>query len=149
MSTCSVLTRSNLGTDHHAHPDSRSRLLVLLTSSLVALLTILASSGVASAASRDDDSDERPCDPGVFCTWADTDYTGQLRQFDLRTTNMEECVTLTGDVQVRSFVNRLGRPVTVYQDTHCGTTGDFSTYPGGTYVPEAPFVVRAIQIWTH
>jgi hypothetical protein len=36
----------------------------------------------------------------------------------------------------------------VYQSEECSTEGDFVTYPGGgTFVPDAPFLVRGIQIW--
>jgi hypothetical protein len=38
--------------------------------------------------------------------------------------------------------------VTVYQGRGCSTEGEFDTYPGGgTYVPEAPFVIRAVEVW--
>ncbi|MFC7613083.1 hypothetical protein ACFQV2_05050 [Actinokineospora soli] len=40
--------------------------------------------------------------------------------------------------------------MTVYQSPECATEGEFDTYPGkGTYVPCAPFVVRAVQIWSY
>jgi hypothetical protein len=58
------------------------------------------------------------------------------------------CFPLRGNREVRSFANRTDRDITVYQDEHCGTEADFTTYPGGgTFVPDAPFVVRAVQIW--
>lgn len=123
------------------------RLRRLVVSLLLAMATILVSTGTARA------DEYRPprqrCDAGVFCAWNTTEYRGDPYRFDLRGTNMEECVPLGDGFEVRSFVNRIDRPVTVYQDAHCSTVGDFSTYPGGTYVPKAPYVVRAIQIWTH
>ncbi|ASU77440.1 hypothetical protein CDG81_02975 [Actinopolyspora erythraea] len=91
----------------------------------------------------------QPCDLGVFCAWPTVDYGGERRSMDLRSTNMEECVRLGGDVEARSFVNRMDRPVTVYQDAGCATTADFSTYPSGSFVPRAPYVVRAVKVWTH
>lgn len=88
------------------------------------------------------------CDQGMFCTWSGEHYAGDLVPFELRTTNPEECVALPAGTEGLSFANRLDRHVTIYQDEHCATVGDFSTYPGGgTFVPQAPFVVRAIQIW--
>lgn len=88
------------------------------------------------------------CEQGEFCTWSSEFHAGEITRHDLRTTNPEECVPLPDAVDAKSFANRTDRYVTVYQDRDCATEGDFSTYPGdGTFVPQAPFVVRAIQIW--
>ncbi|RBM17374.1 hypothetical protein DI005_22030 [Prauserella sp. PE36] len=117
---------------------------------LLATLGMLCAAGVAQA----DVGGQQPsppgfaCEPGEFCAWTGEFYGGQITRFDLRGTNPEECVPLPEGVDARSFANRLERQVTVYQDRHCATEGDFSTYPGpGTFVPQAPYVVRAIQIW--
>ncbi len=60
--------------------------------------------------------------------------------------NTGECVPLAG--QARAFANRMTRPVTVYQSQDCDTVGEFDTYPGGgTFVPVAPYVVRAVRVW--
>lgn len=149
MRTTTTTDRSTVGPVPRPHRSAWSRVLLLLTSTLLAILTTLLSSGVATASTPDGETVDRPCDVGVLCAWAETDYSGRVHRFDLRNTNMEECVPLPTGTKVRSFVNRLGRPVSVYQDAHCGTTGDFTTYPSGTYVPEGQFVVRAVQIWTH
>jgi len=104
-------------------------------------LGLLTAGGSAEAAPADDG-----CEQGEFCAWSGEFYEGDERALDLRTANPGECIPLDGDA--RSFVNRLDREVTVYQGEDCSTEGDFTTYPGGgTYVPDAPFVVRAIQIW--
>ncbi|WP_431902604.1 peptidase inhibitor family I36 protein [Amycolatopsis thermoflava] len=88
------------------------------------------------------------CEQGEFCAWSEEFYGGSVQFLDLRTANPGECIPLGGDA--RSFVNRLDRDVTVYQGEDCSTEGDFTTYPGGgTFVPHAPFVVRAIQIWDY
>lgn len=88
------------------------------------------------------------CGQGEFCAWTEDFYGGSVQFLDLRTANPGECIPLGGDT--RSFVNLLDRDVTVYQGEDCSTEGDFTTYPGGgTYVPHAPFVVRAIQIWDY
>jgi hypothetical protein len=45
-------------------------------------------------------------------------------------------------------VNRLTRDTSVFQGETCSTEAEFTTYPGkGTFVPDAPFVVRALQVW--
>ena len=114
------------------------------TKNLIAALVItagaVASSGIAVAQS------DKTCDKGEFCVWAGPDYTGAVQRLDLETANPGECIplTLTG----RSFANRLSRDASVYQRENCSTEAEFTTYPGkGTYVPEAPFVVRAVQVW--
>ncbi len=150
MSSCTSRTVSGTPSSRAISPGGTTpwRHMRRLAVAGVLALAAIPLTGVAATASDDRRAVDRPCEVGVFCTWNHTDYTGRTHSLDLRTTNMEECVTLpAGDV--RSFVNRLGRPVTVYQDAQCATFGDFTTYPGGTYVPGAPFVVRAIQIWTH
>lgn len=88
------------------------------------------------------------CERGEFCTWQRTMFTGKIHRADLRTVNPGECIPLTPATDGRSFANRTSRHVTVYQGRDCSTEGDFTTYPGeGSYVPQAPFVVRAFQIW--
>lgn len=149
MSTCAFVTESTREKRRtrswwNGGPERVRR---LVTAIVLALPTILVSSGTVQAAERA--SPPPRCDVGVFCAWEQTDYKGQPHRFDLRGTSMEECVPLNSGFEARSFVNRIDRPVTVYQDAHCATVADFSTYPGGSHVPRAPYVVRAIQIWTH
>ena len=87
------------------------------------------------------------CDQGEVCAWAKEQYAGTAVRHNLETANPGECIPLNGLV-ARSFANRLTKDVTVYQGETCSTEAEFTTYPkGGTYVPIAPFVVRAIQIW--
>jgi hypothetical protein len=87
------------------------------------------------------------CDRGEFCAWAKENYGGAVLRHNLETANPGECVPFGGLV-ARSLANRLTKDVTVYQGETCSTEAEFTTYPkGGTYVPDAPFVVRAIQIW--
>lgn len=88
------------------------------------------------------------CDNGEFCTWQKSHYRGKIHRIDLRSANIGECIPLTEDTDGRSFANRTSRDITAYQGRDCSTEADFTTYPGGgTYVPDTPFVVRAIQIW--
>ncbi|MEU5262305.1 peptidase inhibitor family I36 protein [Amycolatopsis sp. NPDC021455] len=120
----------------------RFRLPHLLILATVGLLT---SAGVAQAASAPPDP---PCRKGEFCVWPADGYGGDAQRFDLRTANPEECIPLPEGFEGSSFANLLSRDVTVYQSEECSTEGDFVTYPGGgTYVPDAPFLVRGIQIW--
>lgn len=104
----------------------------------------LAAGGAAGVVGQDDPS----CDAGEFCVWSGERYTGDLRRLTLETANPGECVPLPDALVARSFANRLHAQVTVYQGEDCSTEADFTTYPGGgTYVPAAPFVVRAVQVW--
>lgn len=97
-----------------------------------------------SAAPRGEDA----CETGEFCLWPEAGYGGTMVRLDLRNTNPDECAPLPDGMSARSFVNRVDRHVTVYQDAECSTEADFSTYPGpDTFVPRSPYVVRAVQIW--
>lgn len=88
------------------------------------------------------------CAVGELCLWTTETYSGTTQHYDLRTANPEDCIPLPEGFEGHSFVNRLTRDVTIYQSEECTTEGDFTTYPGGgTYVPQSPFVVRAIKIW--
>lgn len=88
------------------------------------------------------------CDPGEFCAWTGRDFGGERRTWDLAGAGIESCVPLPAGADARSFANRVGRPVTTYQDRECGTEGEFDMYPGdGTWVPESPYTVRAFKIW--
>lgn len=116
---------------------------------LLAAVAAFATAGSAYAAPEPGVNHLRSrCDQGEFCAWDDPHYRGAIQQFDLVTAGTWECIPLPEGNDGRSFANRTSRDVTVYQGRDCSTEGDFTTYPGGgTYVPVAPFVVRAIQIW--
>ena len=131
---------------HHLPQPLRLRLPRVLTLAVFALLAVAAP---AAAATHPGPDPTASCDQGEFCFWSAQRYGGTMRTVDLRTANPDECVSLPEGFTAKAFANRLSdRYVTVYQDRHCSTHGDFSTYPGGgTYVPRAPYVVRAIQIW--
>jgi hypothetical protein len=117
---------------------------VLLLAIVISGAAMASVSRPAMAAVTDDPS----CDAGEFCAWPEERYHGVSRRLTIETANPGECVPLPDALAGRSFVNRLREQVTVYQGETCSTEADFSTYPGGgTYVPVAPFVVRAIQVW--
>lgn len=117
----------------------------------LAAVALACATGTAHAAAGDPPRPAPPefaCQQGEFCVWPGEFYQGQITRMDLRNTNPDECVPLPAGVQARSFAHRIDRHVTVYQDADCATEGDFSTFPGpGTFVPQTPYVVRAIQIW--
>jgi Peptidase inhibitor family I36 len=101
----------------------------------------VAGAGVAGA---------QPCERGEFCLWPGERWSGEIHRVALENTNPGECVPLPDGLSGRSFANRSSRPVTVYQGRDCSTEGEFDTYPGGgTFVPEAPYVVRGVQIWEY
>ncbi|WNV83759.1 peptidase inhibitor family I36 protein [Umezawaea sp. Da 62-37] len=118
------------------------------TRTLLTALAITTAALVSSGTANAQESDTPKCDPGEFCLWSAPDYTGPTKHFDLETANPGECTPLPAGLIAHSFVNRLTRDASVYQGETCSTEAEFTTYPGrGTYVPNAPFVVRAIQVW--
>jgi hypothetical protein len=115
----------------------------VVTTIAVAAAALLAAAPTATA-------DTQPCERGEFCLWPAEQYQGDIHRVDLHTANTGECLPLPETVDARSFANRTARPVTVYQGRDCSTEGEFATYPGGgTFVPEAPYLVRGVQIWDH
>ncbi|MBO0656824.1 peptidase inhibitor family I36 protein [Streptomyces triculaminicus] len=87
------------------------------------------------------------CSAGQLCLWPKTEFRGQRQVSELAGIEIESCVALPGGVTAASLVNRTGRPVTTYQSATCGETGEFDTYPSGSWVPESPYVVRAYKVW--
>ena len=126
------------------------------TKSITRAITVVASVGAALAAGAGvagaggEPARTAMCEPGELCLWPGESYEGAIHRLALENTNPGECVPLPEGIDGRSFANRTTRPVTVYQGRDCGTEGEFDTYPGGgTFVPEAPYVVRGVQIWDH
>jgi len=91
------------------------------------------------------------CDAGSFCAWSGVNYTGKMVRLNLEQAIPNKCVQLPDKLVAKSVANRMTRDVAVYEvfgESGCSTEAEFTTYPkGGTYVPDAPFVVRAIQVW--
>ncbi|GAA0459306.1 peptidase inhibitor family I36 protein [Streptomyces sp. NPDC046215] len=87
------------------------------------------------------------CGAGQLCLWTGAGFRGARGVAELSSTDIESCVTLPKDAPVASLANRMGRPVTTYQSATCGETGEFDTYPSGTWVPETSYRVRAFKIW--
>jgi hypothetical protein len=150
MSTCASVSELNASLPDRSRswaPAGACQLRRLITAILLAVATVLVSTGAAQADVRQ--TTHVPCDYGVFCSWPDKDYRGAPHLSDPRTTPLEKCVPMPKGREASSFINRTDRPVTVYQDPTCSTEADFKTYPAGSFVPQAPYVVRAIQIWSH
>ncbi|MFI8516818.1 peptidase inhibitor family I36 protein [Streptomyces sp. NPDC085481] len=90
------------------------------------------------------------CGPGQLCLWPKADFRGRAQTHELASVDIESCIALPPGTSAQSLANRTGRPVTTYQSAVCAETGDFETYPGrgtGTWVPQAPYQVRAFKIW--
>ncbi|MFC7341306.1 peptidase inhibitor family I36 protein [Saccharopolyspora griseoalba] len=108
-----------------------------------ALLTTALLPGLATEAG----AGEQPCADGSFCAFPQAEFGGTPEALPSRSTEIEKCVALETGWEVRSFINRAGRPVTTYQDPNCSTHAEFDTHPDGSQTPRASYVVRAIKIW--
>ncbi|MCD9141913.1 peptidase inhibitor family I36 protein [Streptomyces albireticuli] len=87
------------------------------------------------------------CAAGQLCLWSKPGFHGTRATGELADISIESCVTLPAGATAASLANRTGRPVTTYQSATCGETGEFDTYPSGTWVPETAYVVRAYKVW--
>jgi hypothetical protein len=135
-----ISSRRSAGEGERAMRNVIGRVITVVAAAGAALAT---GAGVAGAATG-----TTGCERGEFCVWPDEGYGGAAVHVALENANPGECVPLPEGAVGRSFANRSGRPVTVYQGPDCSTEGEFDTYPGGgTFVPEAPYVVRGVQIW--
>jgi hypothetical protein len=150
MSTCaSVTDLTRPRPDQQPHPwtlPAICRLYRLVAAILLAAATVLVSAGTAQALGQ---SKQSTCDAKVFCAWSGENYLGASIRTDSHSANHDECVPLPGGLEASSFINRLKRPVTAYEDAGCSLQAAFNTYPGGAFVPRSPHVVRAITIWSH
>ncbi len=88
-----------------------------------------------------------PCAAGQLCLWPKPDFRGERQASELAGIDIESCTALPAGVTAASLANRTGRPVTTYQSATCAETGEFQTYPSGTWTPESPYVVRAYKVW--
>ncbi|MGP4003541.1 peptidase inhibitor family I36 protein [Streptomyces sp. 8N706] len=88
------------------------------------------------------------CSAGQLCLWEKNDFRGTRQVYELSGVDIESCVPLPRGARAASLANRTGRPVTTYQSSECGETGEFDTYPGGgSWVPQSPYQVRAFKVW--
>ncbi|MFI9200528.1 peptidase inhibitor family I36 protein [Streptomyces sp. NPDC053048] len=89
----------------------------------------------------------KACAAGQLCLWPKTEFRGERHASELAGIDIESCTALPDGVTAASLANRTGRPVTTYQSATCAETGEFDTYPSGSWVPESPYVVRAYKVW--
>ncbi|OPF76815.1 hypothetical protein VT50_0222730 [Streptomyces antioxidans] len=119
-----------------------------IITAVVSALALTATLAPAAAAAR---SAAPPrlgnCATGQLCLWRSGGFTGARQTRELADVDIESCVPLASGATAASLANRTGRPVTAYQSGECAETAEFHTYPSGTWVPEAPYQVRAFKIW--
>ncbi len=87
------------------------------------------------------------CSAGEMCVWEKQEFRGKRRTYELSSVSVGSCERLPEGMSARSFANRTGRPVTVYQSEECAETGEFHTHPSGAWTPEAAYRVRALKVW--
>ncbi|SEP61825.1 peptidase inhibitor family I36 protein [Streptomyces radiopugnans] len=110
-----------------------------------AVLTVLTPQTAVSAAAPAPRLGE--CAAGELCLWERADFRGPRRTHELADTDIESCVPLPQGTSAASLANRTGRPVTAYQSAECAETGEFDTYPSGSWAPRTDYRVRAVKIW--
>ncbi|WP_101254166.1 peptidase inhibitor family I36 protein [Streptomyces barkulensis] len=132
------------GHTHRGHRARRAALAALLTAA-AAVLTALTPQTAVSAAVPAPRLGE--CAAGELCLWERADFKGPRRTHELADTDIESCVPLPRGASVASLANRTGRPVTAYQSAECAETGEFDTYPSGSWAPRTDYRVRAVKIW--
>ncbi|MCA6091601.1 peptidase inhibitor family I36 protein [Streptomyces sp. SCA3-4] len=120
---------------------------IALAGAVAFALALAEGAGAPAASAQDAPRRLGPCAAGQLCLWPKTGFRGQQRTAELAGIDIESCVTLPAGVTAASLANRTGRPVTTYQSATCAETGEFSTYPSGTWAPESPYVVRAYKVW--
>lgn len=110
---------------------------------------VLALAGAPAAQARAGTGASGACSAGQLCLWPKPGYRGAVHASELAGIDIESCMALPAGVTGASLANRTGRPVTTYQSATCAETGEFDTYPSGTWTPESPYVVRAYKMWEH
>ncbi|MBN3928094.1 peptidase inhibitor family I36 protein [Streptomyces verrucosisporus] len=127
------------------HRACRAALTAVLLTAAAAVLTVLTPQTAVSAAAPAPRLGE--CAAGELCLWERADFKGPRRTHELADTDIESCVPLPKGTSAASLANRTGRPVTAYQSAECAETGEFDTYPSGSWAPRADYRVRAVKIW--
>lgn len=112
----------------------------------LAMMT-LGTSGLTVSAAAAAERNLEECGAGRLCVWERPDFQGERHTYELSDVGIESCVRLPLTAGGESLVQRTGRPVSVYQDAHCDSAGEFTTYPTGSWVPETEFAVRAFKVW--
>ncbi|RAJ70179.1 peptidase inhibitor family I36 [Streptomyces sp. Amel2xB2] len=89
------------------------------------------------------------CAKGALCLWPGQRFRGERRTYEVGAVRMEDCRRLPRGVSAKSFANRTGHPVTVYESAECAETREFHTHPSGSWTPEGAYAVRAFKVWEH
>ncbi|WP_043264192.1 peptidase inhibitor family I36 protein [Streptomyces sp. CT34] len=122
--------------------------LAALTAVLVTPAALGAPAAHAADAGTGHTAASGDCSAGQLCLWPKADFGGKRQSYELSDTEIETCVPLPKGVTAAALANRTGHPVTAYQSAECAETGEFDTYPGGgSWVPRAPYQVRAFKVW--
>jgi hypothetical protein len=110
-----------------------------------------ATAGEPGAPRAQSQSDAQPrlgeCAAGELCLWTRSGFRGERRSYERSRIAVESCVPLPNGMSARSFANRTGRPVTLYQSGECAETAEFHTHPSGSWTPKGEYGVRAMKVW--
>ncbi|MFH0244505.1 peptidase inhibitor family I36 protein [Streptomyces sp. HK10] len=143
---CTRRIRAHRIRTHRGHRARRAALPAVLTAT-AAVLTALTPQTAVSAAAPAPAPRLGECAAGELCLWERADFGGPRRTHELSDTDIESCVPLPQGTSAASLANRTGRPVTAYQSAECAETGEFDTYPSGSWAPRTDYRVRAVKIW--
>ncbi|MFF7729982.1 peptidase inhibitor family I36 protein [Streptomyces sp. NPDC008001] len=129
----------------------RTAAAAVTTAAALALLCAPSAGAAAAGTAGTGAGRERlgPCAAGQLCLWTKTGFRGTRSTSELADIGIEDCVALPAGSSAAALANRTGRPVTAYQSATCAETGEFTTYPSGSWAPETPFTVRAYKVWEH
>jgi hypothetical protein len=113
-----------------------------LASGALAAGALASPSPSAAAAPKSGD-----CAPGELCLWPRPGFHGERHVYERARVSPGRCLRLPDGTSARSFGNRTGRPVTVYESAECAETAEFHTHPSGSWTPEGAYRVRAFKVW--
>ncbi|GAA2388292.1 hypothetical protein GCM10010420_09380 [Streptomyces glaucosporus] len=118
-----------------------------MTAALPSAAVLLAALTPQTAGAAEEPPRLGQCAAGRLCLWEGEDFRGPRHTRELADTDIESCTPLPRGTTAGSLANRTGRPVTTYQSAECAETGEFDTYPSGSWAPKSPYQVRAVKIW--
>lgn len=87
------------------------------------------------------------CAAGEVCLWPQPGFRGERHVYESANVPFGSCRRLPDGESARSFANRTGRPVTVYESAECAETAEFHTHPSGAWTPRGTYRVRAFKVW--
>ncbi|MCH6160106.1 peptidase inhibitor family I36 protein [Streptomyces marispadix] len=113
-----------------------------LVSGVLAVVHLASPSTAAAAGPKPGD-----CAQGELCLWPRPGFHGERHVYERARLTPGRCLRLPDGAGARSFGNRTGRPVTVYESGECAETAEFHTHPSGSWTPEGAYRVRAFKVW--